>query len=266
MKSKHLAHLLVKLLKSPIRRFLYRYGLRSYETTESYKRIIPAEITTGEFYSLVKEISGRNEVVTILEIGSSSGEGSTQALLESISLRPTSEKKVFCLEISKERFNKLAEYVSCDKRFIPLRMSSVSMSDFPTLDEVLSFHSKNFTNLSKIHQDTVKSWYRKDTQFLIENPEVFSGKNPKNPKSGAIQWIKRKYQIRYFDFVIIDGGEFTGLIELKQTFGAKYIALDDVNSFKCFEAHQYLLASSDYRLVSSNLNERNGWSVFSKVE
>ncbi len=265
MGLKNSMHFVIQLLKSPIRRILYRLGIRKYETTATYSRVIPAEITSGEFYRLIKEISANNEVVTILEIGSSSGEGSTQALLESISSRLTSAKKVFCLEISKERFNLLAEYVNMDKRFIPLRMSSVSIADFPTLDEVLNFHSNSFTNLSKIHRDTVKSWYRKDVQYLIENPEVFADKNPMDPQSGAIQWIKKQHRIEYFDFVIIDGGEFTGFVELKQTFGARYIALDDVNSFKCFDAHQYLLDNPNYRLISSNLKDRNGWSVFSKL-
>ena len=46
--------------------------------------------------------------------------------------------------------------------------------------------------------------------------------------------------------------------------GAKIIALDDVNSFKCFSAYKILQSHFGYELVTQNLDLRNGYAVFKK--
>jgi hypothetical protein len=64
---------------------------------------------------------------------------------------------------------------------------------------------------------------------------------------------------------MIDGCEFTGLAELKLLYGSKFIALDDVNSFKCYEAYRLLKDSNSYRLYAENWNLRNGFAIFERV-
>jgi hypothetical protein len=241
----------------------YSLGLRKYETTESYRQIIPAEIKGGLFYQLIMEISAREDVFTILEIGSSSGEGSTKALLDAASLAPLARKQIHCLEISMERFENLRDYLKKDRRFLAHRISSVTTSDFPTFDEIREFQKNRETNLSKIHIDTIAAWYKKDIQFISENPEL-TPMSASGIKISGIDWIKESYNISEFDFVIIDGGEFTGKTEFLKIYGAKYIALDDVMSFKCLEAYETLVLDSNYELIGSNLIERNGWAMFQK--
>ena len=66
------------------------------------------------------------------------------------------------------------------------------------------------------------------------------------------------------DFIILDGGEYTTQedfnILIKKN--PKYIALDDVNVFKCKNIREYLINSNDWILLNENLEERNGWSIF----
>jgi hypothetical protein len=216
-----------RIVRGPIRNTLYFLGLRKYESTETYKEIIPPEIKTGEFYRLIGQIASRDDVFAILEIGSSSGEGSTKAMFDSLTSIPHATKQIHCLEISKERHEKLSNYLQRDARFNTHRMSSVLISDFPSFDDVKDFHSFCNTNLSRVHIDTVESWFRKDVQYLIDNPELIP-----DPQISGINWIKLKFKINNFDFVIIDGGEFTGVAEYKYLRGARYIALDDTNTYK----------------------------------
>jgi len=247
--------------RSLIRRIYYFFGLRKYESTETYKELIPAEITAGKFYALIGQIASQSDVETILEIGSSSGEGSTRALVEALRSKPQSIKQVHCLEVSKERHEKLASYLKVDSRFYPHRMSSVKASDFPPFEEIELFHSKGHTKISRIHIDTVKSWYKKDLQYLYDNPKLTPQSDRGNLITG-IDWIKNIYRIPIFDFVIIDGGEFTGMAEYEYLQNSKYIALDDTNSFKNWQVREYLLQHKSYILVDEDIQERNGWAIF----
>lgn len=251
---------ILKVTRISIRSAFYFLGLKRYETTETYKEIIPPEIKTGEFYNLIGLIASQSDVVTILEIGSSSGEGSTKAIFDSLAPIPYAKKQIHCMEISRERYEKLSSYLQSDARFHAHRMSSVLIADFPSFEDVKHFHSFYKTNLSKIHIDTVESWYRKDIQYLVDNPDLV----PEDSISG-IDWIKQKFKINLFDFVIIDGGEFTGFAEYEYLRGARYIALDDTNTYKNWEARKSLLESKSYKLIEESLTERNGWAVFALV-
>jgi hypothetical protein len=251
---------ILKVVRKPIRSTIYFLGLKRYETTETYKEIIPPEINRGEFYKLIEKISSQSDVITILEIGSSSGEGSTKAIFDSLAPFPYAKKQIHCMEISRERHEKLSSYLQNDPRFYAHRMSSVLISDFPRFEDVKQFHSFYKTNLSKIHVDTVESWYRKDIKYLVDNPDLF----PDDSISG-INWIKQKFKIDFFDFVIIDGGEFTGFAEYEYIRGARYIALDDTNTYKNGDVRKMLLEDQAYKLVDESLTERNGWAVFEHV-
>ena len=69
----------------------------------------------------------------------------------------------------------------------------------------------------------------------------------------------------YFDLVLIDGSEFTGERDLWSVMGSKFIALDDVFAFKCWNAYQTLLHHSSYSLVCCDFNTRNGYAFFKRI-
>jgi hypothetical protein len=64
--------------------------------------------------------------------------------------------------------------------------------------------------------------------------------------------------------VLIDGSEFTGEAELFHTIGARVIALDDVNSHKCFNVYRMLSNNVSYALTHQNFELRNGFAVFER--
>jgi hypothetical protein len=69
------------------------------------------------------------------------------------------------------------------------------------------------------------------------------------------------------DVVLLDGGEFSteGDWQFFQNKNVKVFMLDDVNVIKCNNIRKILLNDKNYRLLSENLNDRNGWSIFEKI-
>jgi hypothetical protein len=254
----------ILILRKVIRKIAYGLRIKRHETTATYKKLIPPEVQSGRFFELIQEISAYSNVCAILEIGSSSGEGSTRALLESLAKIPSASKQVHCMEISRERHQKLKEYLDSDSRFYPHRLSSVSTSEFPPFRVIENFYKTVNSKLSEYELDTIKSWYIKDLKFLNENPGLIPVRADGQRISG-ISWIKDKYSIDSFDFVIIDGGEFTGSAEFAYCHDSRYVALDDTNSFKTWDVRKQLYSDPRYKLIDENGIERNGWAIFEKV-
>lgn len=217
--------------------------------------IIPAEVINDAFYNAIMHLASRADLRTILEIGSSSGGGSTQALVDGIKKRiRQGEAKLFCMELSRTRFNKLSETYSSEDFVKTYNLSSISTEEFPDPKEIEFFYHNTNTNINNATLATVLSWYAQDISYIKENALDANG----------IQFIKQANKITKFDFVLIDGSEFTGERELMHTIGAKIIALDDINAFKCYNAFNILSSHHAYRLISHNTELRNGFAIFER--
>lgn len=221
----------------------------------SLNKIIAPEITSDSFYSLLKATAKRRDLKTFLEIGSSSGDGSTRALATGIMEREQRDAELFCMELSRARFLKLVkEYEGCEFLF-PYNLSSVKTSEFPTKLAVTKFYESIKTNLNRVDLNTVLRWWQQDIDYINQNRMNFCG----------IDIIKSCNSIEVFDFVLIDGSEFTGEAELQHVWGSKVIALDDVNAHKCFQAYVRLSNHYAYRLISEDLTLRNGYAFFERT-
>jgi len=97
-------------------------------------------------------------------------------------------------------------------------------------------------------------WRKQDIAYIKDNALDANG----------IQSIMQANEIDKFDFVLIDGSEFTGERELMNILGAKIIALDDINAFKCFSAFSMLSSHFAYNLISQNMELRNGFAIFER--
>jgi hypothetical protein len=218
--------------------------------------IIPPEIKYDRFYYEIINIMLQDRTIKkVIEIGASSGEGSTEALLIGKIKNEqlySNKIKIFSLEVCSERYNKLKDRYQTISNFYPLNMSSISMQKFPAKNEVSSFYNTVQTTLNKYPLDMVLSWYDKDIEYIAKNKIAENG----------IQYIKDKYKINKFDLALIDGSEFTGLEELDQLWGAKYILLDDINAFKNYNSHKKLKESSEYKCLIEDYTVRNGFSIF----
>jgi hypothetical protein len=216
--------------------------------------IIAPEVYNDEFYYTIIEIT-RNEPLThVLEIGSSSGGGSTEALVTGLSSNPVGAENtnLYCMELSKPRFKALREAYSHLSFVKCFNVSSVPVEAFPDASEIVAFYNQNETPLNKYSLERVLGWLQQDIDYV----------NGANVPTNGIKMIKQSLGINNFDMVLIDGSEFTGKAELKEVYGARWILLDDICVFKNFDNYNQLLNDSKYLLYRQNLKIRHGYAVF----
>lgn len=219
------------------------------------ENIIKPEILNDEFHATLKTYALRQDLKTFLEIGSSSGGGSTDAFVTGIrERRDTAEVSLFCMEVSRTRFKALASHYAADDFVRCYNISSIPANELPSEEEVIHFYNATQTTLNNYSIQTVLSWLRQDIEYIKNSGSDVNG----------IRLIKQANHIQNFDMVLIDGSEFTGERELHETNGAKVIALDDVNTFKCWNAYQTLLHTTNYELKEHDFTLRNGFAFFEK--
>jgi hypothetical protein len=226
------------------------------EQVRESERLIAPEIIDDTFYDALKLLCMMEDLRHVLEIGSSSGDGSTAALVRGLRLnhrKPT----LHCLEVSRTRFAELERrYESVD--FVRgYNMSGVSSSRTATEDEIERFYNTHKTSLNQYDLRTIFGWRAEGLQYLKDFPDL--------DREGIAE-IKQANGIDRFDMVLIDGSEFTGSAELEDVYGANIICLDDVNAFKCYDARQRLLADSRYEVLQEDMSLRNGFSIFCRKD
>lgn len=179
-------------------------------------------------------ISSRNDVKTIVEIGTWHGGGSTNCIYQAIK---NTDKKLISLEINTEMYNNARQLYN-DKKEVELIFGKLTdnLVDLTKLDQFFfsdySFHVKN-------------SWRDQDLIHLS---------NCKN----VLDLLPDK-----IDFLVLDGGEFSSLEEfhlLKNR--SSIIFLDDVRppTIKNYLVREELLKTS--KLIFEDLVDRNGYSIF----
>jgi glycosyltransferase involved in cell wall biosynthesis len=214
-------------------------------------RVIAPEIKDDALYALIKRLAATEKLNAVLEIGSSAGGGSTEAFVAGLSENP-GHPKLFCIEVSKPRFEQLQQtyanypFVFCYNR------SSVSLDEFPSAETVTKFYREAPSGLVKFPLEQVLDWLRQDMQYVREA----------GVKAGAIEAIMTEHGIETFDMVLIDGSEFTGEVEYSKIRGARIVLLDDTNTFKCWNVRQEMLADPMYDLIADDQALRNGYSAF----
>jgi hypothetical protein len=210
----------------------------------SNNEIIPPEVLNDQFYFSLVHCASRPDIKTILEIGSSSGEGSTDAFVKAIRNRSDSNLvKLFCMEISQVRFEKLSGIYKNDSFVKPYRLSSVRVNQFPSKESVIHFYQNFQTNLNLYPLEQVLGWLEQDLSYIANSGLDACG----------------------IDMVLIDGSEFTGHAELSLVMGAKIIALDDINAFKNYQSYQVLINDPNYKIIAREMDLRNGFAIFEKV-
>ena len=176
--------------------------MKNFLNKSELNLIIAPEIKNDEFYQSIQEIARFSNIKTVLEIGSSSGRGSTEALTKGLRENPN-QPSLFCIEVSKTRFNALKQHYSNDKFVRCYNVSSISIDKFPDKETIIAFYHSHQTSLNKYSLEKVLSWLSQDIDYI---------KDFQIPDNG-IEIIKRENLIDKFDLVLIDGSEFTGNIE-----------------------------------------------------
>ncbi len=230
-------------------------GIKTHQRDSELDRVIAPEKNGDRFYDLIMTIAANQQLTNVLEIGSSAGGGSTEAFVRGLAVNP-SKPRLFCLEVSKPRFDLLREtyrrfnFVNC------YNMSSVEIREFPTAEDVAQFYRGVRSNLQRYELAEALRRLRQDIDYIRDF----------GVDAGGILRIKKDHAITNFDLVLIDGSEFTGEIEFEKTYGAKIILLGAVNAYKNFNVRQRLLADPNYRLAFEDLELRNGFSIFRRKD
>lgn len=228
--------------------------VEAYIANAGLDNLIPPEIKQDKFFELIYELAREADVESVLEIGSSSGQGSTEALVTG--LRQNANQPIlYCLELSKPRFAKLQERYSSDSFVRYYNASTVSLEQFSREKEVIQFYNTTETVLNDCPLERILNWRRQEMNYLAEC----------GIDSNGITTIKQENNVESFDLVLIDGSEFTARAELDVVYGAKLILLDDVNVFKNFGNYQRLTADPNYALLGHNSSLRNGYAVFERT-
>lgn len=209
------------------------------------------EILNDSFSKKLRCLASRPDVHTILEIGSGSGNGSTMALSAGIQSGRT-DQTLWCLEADPERFAELEKNVGGLPGARPLWGSSVMRSSLPSWDKVEAWWRLNPGHLLKNYGlEAVREWHRCDEEgFRTKRPE------------GLISDIMERERLAYFDLVLIDGSEFTGEEELRLVYGSRWVALDDVRTYKNWQNRKILEADPAYVLWAEDLRLRHGYSIY----
>lgn len=238
----------------------YRFlmiGLSSlFINTKKYQDTIEPEVN-NEFAAGIQRIFKESRIGTVIEVGASSGRGSTQVIIDCLQkYSKNANLAVHLIEISPVRARELTEFYA-DLKFVTVHnKSTVTPGEHMTPLELLNFNRDNVTKMQTKFIFRPLRWLRQDIKFLNENPFLW------NPT--AFQSIREKLDPRDVDFALIDGG-FCGLQDTQNVIGAKYIALDDINDAKNFFSFHLLKESSSYELVELNYGYRNGYAIFRKL-
>ena len=216
-------------------------------------RLIPPEIAGDTFHHTLERLAATAGVRTILDIGASSGEGSTAALVAGAGRNPDSPV-VHCIEVSIPRHAALERRYR-DTGFVHCHnISSISLDRFPTEADVDAFRRRTWTRFRFIRRSLVMGWLRQDIDYI----------EARGLSGNGIRDIRDRFGIDRFDLVIIDGSEFTGRAEMEDVYGARFIALDDVRTFKNHDNRRRLERDSSYRSIAAG-RLRNGFAVFERI-
>ncbi len=217
----------------------------------SLDTIIAPEIINDRFQQTIYSIAANQPLRHILEIGSSSGDGSTKAWVQGIQENPN-KPIIHCIELSKPRYQALQNYYSGNSQVHCYWASSVGAECFPTEPEITDFYNTVASKLRQWPLENVLGWRQNDLDYIYSNNA---------PANGIKQALRNINQLA-FDAVLIDGSEFTGVAEFAQIYGATWILLDDILTYKNWNVFHYLSNDSRYQNITTQLSVRNGFSVF----
>jgi hypothetical protein len=233
--------------------------------------VVDPTLTAGSAYASGADfsnprlgIAARADLINFIEIGSSGGEGSTKYIISGLESKNDGLSSLHCMEISEPRMNLLKNTWQKNNFVHFYRYSTVSIREYPSNLEVANFYYSHKTSLNMYSLRVVLQWLRNDKKYLQQNASQLLNNQINGVPLNGIEMIKKTNNIEIFDFALIDGGEFTGFVELGYLLGTKVIALDDVNSFKCWEAYHFLLRSEKYHLVFEDWETRNGFAIFER--
>lgn len=200
--------------------------------------MIQGQIVRGsELGEIIYNLTKREDVINIVEIGTWYGLGSTKCVIDGII--DSSIKKNF---ISIELYTEMHE------------VAKINLKDYLQYVNMINGSIINYDDMFWFDFDTnrhifnyERSWYDNDLERLKKSKNV-------------LEQIPLE-----IDLLILDGGEFSTYPEWKKLQErTKIVILDDTNQFKCIKIVNELTIDSNYKCLHNIKNQRNGYCVFEK--
>jgi hypothetical protein len=236
-------------------RFHHAVKRRIYRRTRSSSdllHLIPPEVVDDRLYQWLEYLARHAPVESILEIGSSAGQGSTRALVNG-ALQNPKRPRLYCLEVSAIRFDQLRSHYAQTDNVIVYPLSSVARDELPSKLEVSAHYYGNRRMQRAARWKDVERWYRQDFDAI-------------GSSVSGIEYVRAQHRIDRFGIVFIDGSEFTGKADLEHVYGAAFIVLDDIGTFKNADNYRRLEADPSYNCVAYDPALRNGFAIFARTD
>jgi len=188
----------------------------------------------SQFGNFLYKIALSDDVNNIFEVGTWNGQGSTVCIMNAIIDKEKS--RLYSIEANPNMYNKAVDY-------------------WNNKDIKNKLFLLNGTLHNKIPEIKNISLNKEEIGWYIGEKNVISSAN-----------IISIDNINNIDLILLDGGEFTtqGDFDILIKKNPKYIALDDVNCYKCNKIRSDLILSRNWVVLHENLNDRNGWTILKK--
>jgi hypothetical protein len=192
--------------------------------------------TEGDF---IYNLSKREDVNTIVEIGTWNGLGSTMCVINSI-IDSKKNKNFVSIELYPHMFNDAKFHLRDHLQYVTLLNGKII-----EFDDVYWFDH----NIIDLENDAhANLYYKSDMEYLKNGVNV-------------LDQLPEK-----IDLLILDGGEYTTYPEwVKLKDRTKIVVLDDSRILKCSRIRQEIIESGNYKILIDELNHRNGFSCFERI-
>jgi hypothetical protein len=208
---------------------------------------------------IVGLIGNNKSIKRVVEIGSGSGNGSTQCLAAALEVHKTEDTKLICMEPTKyfEDLKKNTEHFSFVECYDKTSISydSFSLKNYDDYIQYCIEHKDHLNSLKGRELESIQdellgrvNWYNEDMIHF------------KASSSGVLEDLTEDY-----DLCLIDGSEFSGYDEfLLIKDKVKIILLDDDNEYKNHKTKRHLRDDGGWVCVAED-DERNGWSSWVRI-
>ena len=175
------------------------------------------------------KISSEDEVLSIVEIGTWNGAGSTKCVIEGIVNKP--QASFYSLE--------------CDRTRYELALTNITPQDnvHVILGRIVEVSDLDIVGLG----EDEATWLAEDLKAMSEVSDV-------------LEELPSK-----IDFLILDGGEFSTAAEFNKLIErTTYVFLDDTSIRKNRGNRSWLIESDDFEQLEDFPEDRNGWCLFKR--
>lgn len=195
-----------------------------------------------ELGNIIYDICKRDDVISIVDIGTWNGLGSTRCIYQSI--------------IDNNKKNYIVKSIEANTEFYKIAKNNIPKLENFTLINGRIIESKDIIDIDKCSDHFFIEYDRNIQKRWLEE-DIRNYNNINNVLSEIPEKI---------DLLILDGGEFSSLAEfniLKDR--SRFIILDDTRCIKNYETSNFIRNNKDLYNIMIDSNDRNGFLVAERI-